>query len=105
MAMRRAATALVILLLGTEAAAARGTPLRGAAAVARRLLQYPFPKEAYDRRSMAGAANGARAGGLPDPIWGLANPDRPALGQRSASMEGALWERGDPRRRAVAAGT
>jgi hypothetical protein len=48
----------------------------------------PFPYDAYDRKSMAGAAKGRKAGGRPDPVPGLANPDTPALSNKSASMEG-----------------
>jgi hypothetical protein len=98
----RAGLAAALVLLAASAASARASgqaagasaaarAVRGAAAPAaqpRRLLQYPFPKDAFDRRSMAGAAGGARAGGQSGEVGGLTNPDRPALGKRSASMEG-----------------
>ena len=41
---------------------------------------------------MTGKAVGRRAGGHPDPVPGLANPDAPALTpNRTASMEGEVW--------------
>jgi len=53
-----------------------------------RPIQLRIPHDAYDRTSMAGRAKGASAGGQPSPIQGLAQPDRPDLGEKSASMEG-----------------
>jgi hypothetical protein len=90
------APALAALLLATL--------LHGSAAVApgaaaapepqqrgRRLQQYPYPYDQYDRRSRAGWASGKRAAGQPGPVAGLANPDVPALANYSASMEGG-WQ-------------
>jgi len=71
-----AALFAVVLLLASAAPAA---------------AQYPYPYEAFDRRPMAGWARGKKAAGRPDPIPGLTNPDVPATGNLSASMEGELW--------------
>ncbi|KAI8473215.1 MAG: Alpha/Beta hydrolase protein [Monoraphidium minutum] len=82
-----AALALVTLLLcGTAAAdtgaAAGAGPRRAlhAAAAAAGAKQYPFTYGAYDRRAQTGWAKGAKAGGSPEPVQGLMNPDKPALG-------------------------
>jgi hypothetical protein len=43
---------------------------------------------AYDRRPPYGWAKGRKAGGQPEPVRGLVNPDKPALSKKSSSMEG-----------------
>jgi hypothetical protein len=93
---------LVVLLLAPllPPAAAASWPLgatSGAASDAapltrgRGLKQYPYTYEAYDRTSMAGKAKGQKAGGHPESVGGpLATPDKPALSDQSASMEGGV---------------
>ncbi|GBF95229.1 lipase [Raphidocelis subcapitata] len=48
-----------------------------------------YPYNAYDRTSPAGRApQGARAGGDPDPVPGLASPDAPVINPRDAYPKG-----------------
>lgn len=83
-AMRRALPPPAILLLLCTSLAAAGRPLR--------FLKYPGPQGEFDRRSMVGMAPpGAVAGGRPESVPDLANPDVPAVGSSTASMEGE-WQ-------------
>lgn len=78
--------ALLLACCLVVGAARPGTPMLGGMA-APRLRQLRAP-EKYDRRPMAGWAKGAKSGGHPEPVRGLTTPDVPALGSKSASMEG-----------------
>jgi hypothetical protein len=96
--MTRGSGAKVLALLAVVGALVLLSPSPAQAAplgavVSRKLQQQQrFPYDAFDRSSMAGKANGKRAGGQPDPMPGLANPDIPNLSVKSASMEGELLQ-------------
>lgn len=76
----------------SAALAAVSLPTPPALQNGRKLQQGPFPKDAFDRSPMTGAAHGKKAGGQPEPVSGLVNPDIPSLSKYSASMEGeSTW--------------
>jgi hypothetical protein len=107
----------VLALLCAAAVAAAGGPAvpPGTASSRRALLDgtakkepwlgiHPYPYDAYDRVTPAGRApRGARAGGDPNPVPGLVNPDVPVINltdgkdkpPKSATMEGKCCGRGE----------
>jgi hypothetical protein len=67
-----------------------GAVLLAAAVSEARHLQQDISYDKFGRQPMAGAAKGMKAGGQPDPVPGLVNPDIPlsSVNAKTASMEG-----------------
>ncbi|GBF88601.1 lipase [Raphidocelis subcapitata] len=94
-APRRRRHRAALLLLAVAGAAL----LAAAPASARELQQsQSVAYDAFDRSSMAGAAKGMKAGGQPDPMPGLLNPDIPlsSVNSKTASMEDLILPHGYP---------